>query len=333
MTIEVLEYDPRWPGWFATLGQRYRSALQHVPMLAIEHVGSTSVPGLAAKPVIDVDIVVERAHVAAASAALEGLGYVPLGELGIPDRWAFRAPAGGIATNTYVTVAGCLSLRNHLAVREVLRADAALRDEYAAVKQRLAREVDSIDAYVAGKSGVLQKVLARAGLGEAELRRIDGINRHVRIRAFREGDAAALRRVFHSSVHALARGEYDAVQRAAWAPDEHDAGEWAARMARLQPFVAEDGDSIVAYADLQADGYIDHFFVAGEAGGRGIGTRLLTHLLEVARQRGIGMQYAHVSLTAQSLFAHFGFVVEEERTVVTRGVSMRNALMRRVTPG
>ncbi len=139
--------------------------------------------------------------------------------------------------------------------------------------------------------------------------------------------------VFHSSVHALARGEYDAEQRDAWAPDEHDVDDWSVRMARLQPFVVEDGDVIVAYADLQPDGYIDHFFVAGAAGGRGIGTRLLTHLLDVAQARGIGMQYAHVSRTAQSLFAHFGFVVEEARTVVARGVSMRNSLMRRVTPG
>ena len=331
MTIEVVAYDHQWPAWFAALKQRYRTVLQHVPVLAIEHVGSTAVPGLAAKPIIDVDIVVERVDVAAASAALEALGYVPLGELGIPDRWAFRAPAGDIATNTYVTVAGCLSLRNHLAVRDTLRTDAALRDEYASVKHGLALRVDSIEAYVAGKSEVLLRILARAGLRDDELRRIDGINQHVRIRGYREGDAPALRRVFHTSVHALARGDYDAEQRNAWAPDDHDAHDWAAQMTRLQPFVVED-DAIVAYADLQPDGYIDHFFVAGHAGGRGIGTRLLTHLLEEARERGIGMQYAHVSLTAQSLFAHFGFVVEDERTVVTRGVSMRNALMRRVTP-
>ncbi len=193
MAIEVVAYDPRWPAWYAELELRYRMALRQVPVLAIEHVGSTSVPGLAAKPIIDVDIVVERGDVADASAALEALGYVPLGELGIPDRWAFRAPAERIATNTYVTVAGCLSLRNHLAVRDTLRAHAPLRDEYAVVKRQLALQVDSIDAYIAGKSEVLQKVLARAGFADEELRRVDGINRHVRIREYREGDAPALR--------------------------------------------------------------------------------------------------------------------------------------------
>ena len=158
MTIDVVSYDARWPTWFAALEQRYRAAMQHVPVLAIEHVGSTSVPGLSAKPIIDVDIVVERAAVAAASAALEALGYVPLGELGIPERWAFRAPADGIATNTYVTVAGCLSLRNHLGVRETLQADAELRDEYVAVKQRVASQIDDIEAYTAGRSSTLQTI-------------------------------------------------------------------------------------------------------------------------------------------------------------------------------
>ena len=63
-----------------------------VPVVAIEHVGSTSVPGLAAKPVIDCDIVVAGQDVAAASGVLAGLGFRPLGERGIPLRWAFTEP-------------------------------------------------------------------------------------------------------------------------------------------------------------------------------------------------------------------------------------------------
>ena len=100
-----------------------------VPIVGIEHVGSTSVTGLAAKPIIDCDIIVREADVSAASSTLVS----PLGELGIPQRWAFKEPARLSGTNTYVIVDGCLSLRNHLAVRDVLSADAALREEYAAV--------------------------------------------------------------------------------------------------------------------------------------------------------------------------------------------------------
>jgi GrpB-like predicted nucleotidyltransferase (UPF0157 family) len=175
--IEVVDYDHRWPADFEILHDRYRAALAGVAVVGIEHVGSTAVPGLAAKPVLDVDIVVVEDAVEAAVAALAAIGYEPLGEMGVPQRWMCRAPAGGIRTNTYVTVDGCLSLRNHLAVRDVLRTDEALRSEYSDVKQRLAREVDDIDEYVEKKSGIVQRILERAGFTEEERATIAAINR------------------------------------------------------------------------------------------------------------------------------------------------------------
>jgi GrpB-like predicted nucleotidyltransferase (UPF0157 family) len=91
--IVVAEYDPAWPGRFEQLRQEYAPAMAAagVPVVAIEHVGSTSVPGLAAKPLIDCDIVVAGPDVAAASEVLTRLGFKPLGELGIPLRWADAA--------------------------------------------------------------------------------------------------------------------------------------------------------------------------------------------------------------------------------------------------
>jgi GrpB-like predicted nucleotidyltransferase (UPF0157 family) len=178
MRVPVVPYDDRWPGQFARLRGELAAALEGVAVVAIEHVGSTSVPGLAAKPVIDVDVVVESADVPAAIAALEATGYAHLGECGILDRHAFRAPSDEPRRNVYVTVAGCLSLRNHLGVRDVLRADPELRAEYGALKLRLAtRDYESIDDYVADKSAVLQRVLHRAGLDPAELGIIDDVNR------------------------------------------------------------------------------------------------------------------------------------------------------------
>lgn len=175
--IEVVEYDPAWPGWFETLRERYVRALAGISWSAIEHVGSTAVVGLAAKPVIDIDIVVAAEHVADAAAALRRIGYSPLGEMGIPGRWAFREPSGAPPTNTYVVLDGSLALRNHLAVRDVLRRDRALRDDYARVKRQLAASVDDIDAYVEGKSAILSRVLERAGLGDGERGIVEEINR------------------------------------------------------------------------------------------------------------------------------------------------------------
>jgi len=174
--ITVVEYDPAWPQRFEVLRREYAAAMAaaRVPFVAIEHVGSTSVPGLAAKPVIDCDIVVREADVAAAGNVLMSLGFTPLGELGIPQRWAFREPPRLAGTNTYVIVDGCLSLRNHRAVRDVLRADAALRDEYAEVKRRAGVRAANIDEYGQAKSDMVQKILAAAGLTDAERASIAG---------------------------------------------------------------------------------------------------------------------------------------------------------------
>ncbi|MEV0274371.1 GrpB family protein [Hamadaea sp. NPDC050747] len=173
--IEVVDYDPIWAERFETLRSEYAAALSAagVPVVAIEHVGSTSVPGLAAKPVIDCDIVVEADHVAAASAVLVSRGFTPLGELGIPQRWAFEAPQRLARTNTYVIVEGSLSLRNHLAVRDALRADPQLRDEYGDVKKRVGAEAADIYEYGAGKNAIVQRILAAAGLSEDDRASID----------------------------------------------------------------------------------------------------------------------------------------------------------------
>jgi len=173
--ITVVEYDPDWPERFESLRAEYAAAMASagVPVV-IEHVGSTAVPGLAAKPIIDIDIVVRACDVGAASGVLISLRFTPEGDLGVPQRWAFRAPARLTRTNTYVIVDGCLSLRNHLAVRDVLRADQALRDEYAAVKRQAGAPVAWIDEYVQAKNDIVLKILAAAGLTDAELASIAG---------------------------------------------------------------------------------------------------------------------------------------------------------------
>lgn len=175
--IVVVEYDPQWPQAFATVRDMLQTALAALPVIAIEHVGSTSVPGLVAKPIIDIDVIVDGSQVTAAASALETAGYQPLGDLGIPDRYAFQAPDDGIRRNTYVTVEGCLSVRNHLGLRDVLRSDTALRDEYGAVKQRLAGETDDIEVYLDGKTEIISRILAKAGLSASELDQIGDANR------------------------------------------------------------------------------------------------------------------------------------------------------------
>ena len=92
-------------------------------------------------------------------------------------REAFVPPDDDPRRNVYVCAAGTLNVRNHLAVREVLRRRDDLRDEYGAVKLRLAAEPDmDITTYIAGKSEVLQKVLAASDLTEGERHQIWRLN-------------------------------------------------------------------------------------------------------------------------------------------------------------
>lgn len=177
MRVEVVPYDRRWPEQFAVVAAGLVELLAGVEMVGIEHVGSTAVPGLPAKPVLDVDVVVGREHLTAAVDALVAGGYTHRGDLGVTDRHAFLAPDEDPRRHVYVVLDGSLALRNHRVVRDVLRADATMRNRYAETKQALAcRDLRDIDEYVAGKSAVLSEVLAAGGLDADDLGRVAAHN-------------------------------------------------------------------------------------------------------------------------------------------------------------
>lgn len=167
--IEVVEYDPRWPAIFDALKASIWLAVADIAN-AIEHVGSTAVPGLAAKPVIDIDVVATASTLPAVIERLEAIGYVHRGNLGIIEREAFHAPEDSPRHNLYAVVESSLSLKNHLAVRTYLRTHPDAADSYASLKRRLAAlHRDDIDAYVAGKSDELAYILTAAGLTKDEV--------------------------------------------------------------------------------------------------------------------------------------------------------------------
>lgn len=142
----------------------------------IEHVGSTSIPGLAAKPIIDIDVVVDGDEMSAAVAAMRTMGYMHRGDLGVTDREAFRAPDDEPRRNVYVCRRDSLSVRIiWLSGRPGRRAD--LRDEYGAVKLALAADHGmDVETYIARKSTVLQKVLAVSQLTADERLQILRLN-------------------------------------------------------------------------------------------------------------------------------------------------------------
>lgn len=139
------------------------------------------------------------------------------------------------------------------------------------------------------------------------------------IRRFRNGDETALFRVFLSSVHNIASHYYSNEQIEAWAPPDMDSEQWASRMQALQPFVVEVDADIAGYADVQPNGYIDHFFVSATYSRKGVGTLLMKCIHEEARRLGMGELTANVSKAAEPFFLRHGFHVVARGFPVRRG--------------
>ncbi len=177
-TIIVVDYDPAWSAQFEGLRSNIVSAVGDIAV-GVEHVGSTSVPGLAAKPVIDIDLVVATAaHVPAAICRLSALGYEHRGNLGIEGREAFFSPSKPPQHSLYVCLQGGTALRNHLMLRDYLRTHAGVAAEYGFLKKRLAAQFPTdIDSYVDGKTDFILDVLRRTGFTDNQLSSIGAINR------------------------------------------------------------------------------------------------------------------------------------------------------------
>jgi GrpB-like predicted nucleotidyltransferase (UPF0157 family) len=161
--VVVVEYDPGWPALFEFFRGRIVTALGGLAT-AVEHVGSTAVPGLAAKPIIDMDVVlVSGDALLAAIERLATLGYVHQGDLGIPEREAFRTPAGDSPHHLYVCPPQSREFRRHLAFRDYLRSHPKEAKVYGNLKQALAlRFSQDRDAYMAGKGECVTELLNRA---------------------------------------------------------------------------------------------------------------------------------------------------------------------------
>lgn len=165
--VEVHVYHPDWPAAFAAESARLAAALSGAgqPFFRLEHIGSTAVPGLAAKPVLDLmGGVTDFAALAGWVALLKKLGYTYKGEFGIPERHFFVL--GEQTTHHLHLVAEDSRFwRDHLAFRDALRADPALSDAYAELKRELAvRYRDDRAAYSEGKSDFIAAAIQRAAM-------------------------------------------------------------------------------------------------------------------------------------------------------------------------
>jgi GrpB-like predicted nucleotidyltransferase (UPF0157 family) len=163
--IVVSDYNADWPRWFETVRDHLWPALEGVAM-RIDHVGSTSVPGLAAKPIIDLDIVVaSEDDVRPVIERLSAIGYRWRGDLGVPGRQAFQLMSDHSLPvhHLYLVVENNKAHLDHWLLRDLLRDDPEARDRYAALKKRNVEVADSdMDVYTAAKAKLVAELLTRA---------------------------------------------------------------------------------------------------------------------------------------------------------------------------
>ena len=163
--VEVVPHNPQWRDAFEAEAKHVSDALGE-NVVAIHHIGSTAIPNIYAKPVID--LLVEArdiTEVDGRSSAMESLGYEVMGEYGITGRRFFRKDnqEGNRTHNIHAFEAGSAEIERHLAFRDYMIAHPGDAQKYSELKRKLAEEhPQSIDGYMDGKDGFIKEMDQRA---------------------------------------------------------------------------------------------------------------------------------------------------------------------------
>jgi GrpB-like predicted nucleotidyltransferase (UPF0157 family) len=184
----IAPYNHQWKMDFDALLGVYLVILEGARM-DIQHVGSTAIPGLCAKPILDIDIIIDgEGLLPMITERLEMAGYDARGDQGIPGRYAFRQRDATVpwtnprrawtAHHLYVCLEGSLSLKNHLRFRDMLLANPSMVDAYGRFKMELVQRPGMDRAsYTRAKTRFILDALSRAGFSPEELQQIEDANR------------------------------------------------------------------------------------------------------------------------------------------------------------
>lgn len=163
--VVVEDYNPEWKNEFECIKNELLTVLSG-KINSIEHVGSTSVEGLAAKPIIDIDVVIDK-NFEEVKKALESIGYIYEGDLGISGREAFgyKNKLHLMAHHLYVCNKDNKELHRHITFRNYLRQNKEDRCRYSSIKKEMALKCpEDIESYIEGKQPVILDIYKKCGL-------------------------------------------------------------------------------------------------------------------------------------------------------------------------
>lgn len=150
------------------------------------------------------------------------------------------------------------------------------------------------------------------------------------VRKYNQGDELELWLLKVNTIKSVNSKDYSKEQINAWAPNVFNEEKWIKRIRDMNPFIAEIAGKIVGFADLQANGYIDHFFCHNEYQGKGIGKELMLHLINQSKEQSLPRVYSHVSITARVFFERFGFNVVKQQTMEIGNQALTNYVMEKL---
>lgn len=165
--IELVQYDKNWKADFQKIKEELLTVLKYL-IIDIEHIGSTSVEGLSSKPCIDIDVIIKDYEVFEnIKIALEKIGYIYEGDLGLKDRIAFTYIDKPHLKKHHLYVCPIFSkeLKRHLALRDTLRKNPELKEKYQKVKEQAAILFPyDINKYIEYKSQIIKEIYIECGL-------------------------------------------------------------------------------------------------------------------------------------------------------------------------
>ena len=176
-SVEVVSYNPEWKEWFNSLrAVIWPQVSEHA--LDIIHVGSTSIPGMSAKPIIDISIIVENfENFDDIKEGLAKIGYIHQGDLGIKEREAFKLDDKPMYPHhLYVCRKDSVPYRNHVLLKKHLTENPKAFKRYMDLKIGLAKTSESREAYWRAKTELILEFLEAEGMSPSEITRIRSEN-------------------------------------------------------------------------------------------------------------------------------------------------------------
>lgn len=318
--VIVREYDPRYPALYEGEAASLSRILGE-SLLSIHHIGSTAVPGLKSKPIIDIMVAVRSlADVDGKKGEFEEIGYECLGEFGIKGRRYLRKGGDERTHQVHIFEGGDKgNLMRHLAVRDYLIAHEDVRGEYGRLKEALAlRFPYDIESYCDGKEAFVRKLEGKA------LREYvrEGKDIGIRLSPFEEEMAGHLAEIFSLAVQETCAKDYSEEEREAWL-SSLDKGKLSVRLKSSFSLVAFLGDRPIAFGNIEEGGHLDMLYAHPDYQGLGAAS-MISVVLEA---HAGGHVHAESSLTAKGFFLKRGYSVLEEEAVLRNGVSLRRFRM------